>query len=155
MQQQLSEAEASNDIRKRRFEYDESDVEKRKKERRYPCEDTLLTEDERRLEVAACHVLMLMLIPQGSEARAIIPLLCSSSEFWPCCCHVGFLLRLQASLPFVGCFDRHSDIIRVSKYELEQLDTAVAETTTVLPDLITHGVYVHVTHTHRQCCMGC
>ncbi len=47
----MSEAESTSDQRKRRFEYDENDADKRKKEKRYPCEDSYLTPEERRNEV--------------------------------------------------------------------------------------------------------
>lgn len=47
----MSEAEITSDQRKRRFEYDENDAEKRKKEKRYPCDDSYLTAEERADEV--------------------------------------------------------------------------------------------------------
>ena len=66
----MSEAESTSDQRKRRFEYDENDADKRKKEKRYPCEDSYLTPEERRNEVTLHWSLIPSSPHTGSTARA-------------------------------------------------------------------------------------
>ncbi len=53
----MTDDERSGDNRKRRFDTDEDDVDRRKREKRYPCEDTFLTAEERRTEVSNNNLL--------------------------------------------------------------------------------------------------
>ena len=135
-----SDAEREPDPRKRRFDADDNDVERRKRERRYPCEDLYLTPDERSGEAGAAHAHTLANTAQAprppADTELGMPQACVGDALvvWDFC-HAWRWWCVRV------CWgDACSDALRLSKFSWAQFAEALTDASQPrLPDLLQHS----------------
>lgn len=111
----LKDEEKASDARKRRFDYDDDDVERRKKEKRYPCEDSFLTDDERQGEGPRVAPSTDFLVPMDCVGDTLV--------VWEFC-------------------NSFSEILRLSRFDFPLLCTAIMDVSSPkLCDLLQHVLY--------------